>query len=327
MIAITGAAGFIGSHLAHRLHRHGYELCLVDRAADKSFHLLGLERHPFLRHDEFADRFEAASLAVDAVFHLGACSSTTESDWDYLRRNNVEYSQRLWRRCAQTGRPFVYASSAATYGDGSRGFDDRTSPTNLVPLNLYGKSKNDFDAWALQQIERHDAAPPTWAGVKFFNVFGPRETRKGRMASVVWQAYRQICDSGRVRLFRSTHPEFPDGGQCRDFVFVEDCVDHLLWLWQRGCSGIFNSGTGRPRTFFDLAQSVFAAIGITPRIEFIDMPADLAGKYQNHTCAAMQKLRATGYTQTPTPLEAGAVECVRFWNAMQATGGDRARAA
>ena len=315
MIAVTGAAGLIGSTLAHRLAADGHPLVLVDHdlTPAKAANLVGLSAFRFVRHDLFLNRLEAGAERPDAVFHLGACSSTTETDWDYLLRNNVEYTRRLWDWCAKADRPFIYASSAATYGVGSQGFDDRTPPAELRPLNLYGKSKNDFDVWALAATAAGRPAPPVWAGQKFFNVYGPREAHKGRMASMVWHAYRQILATGEVKLFRSSHPAYPDGGQERDFVFVGDCVDHMLHLWRTGyAGGLVNSGTGTARTFLDLTRAVFAALGREPNVRFIDMPADLAKQYQNHTRAKLDTLRASGYAPPPTSLEAGVAEYVRW---------------
>jgi ADP-L-glycero-D-manno-heptose 6-epimerase len=316
MIAVTGAAGLIGSTLAHRLAADGHPLTCVDHdlTPAKAANLVGLSAFRFVRHDLFLDRLEAGAERPDAVFHLGACSSTTETDWGYLLRNNVEYTRRLWDWCAKNRRPFIYASSAATYGDGSLGFDDRTPPADLRPLNLYGKSKNDFDAWAVTQ----KAMPSVWAGVKFFNVYGPREAHKGRMASMVWHSLRQIRETGEVKLFRSGHPAYPDGGQERDFVCVGDCVDHMLHLWQTGyAGGLVNSGTGTARTFLDLANAVFAALGQKPNVRYIDMPADLAKQYQNHTRATLDSLRASGYAPPPVSLEAGVAEYVRHLTAAQ----------
>jgi ADP-L-glycero-D-manno-heptose 6-epimerase len=315
MIAVTGAAGFIGSNLARRLAAAGRDLLLVDHPLTpaKAANLVGLRGFRFLEHEPFLAALASGAARPDAVFHLGACSRTTETDWDYLRRNNVEYSQALWRWCAAAGKPLVYASSAATYGDGSQGFDDRTPPEALRPLNLYGRSKNDFDAWALAEVAAGRPAPAGWAGLKFFNVYGPGEAHKGGMASVVLHAHRQVRESGEVRLFRSTDPTIPDGGQRRDFVSVDDCIDHMLWLGANpAASGLFNSGTGSARTFADLARAVFAAVGRPPAIRYVDMPAALAGQYQNFTRADTSKLLAAGYPGAPTPLEDGVRRYVGF---------------
>lgn len=307
-IAITGAAGFIGSNLAHHLAPSGAELLLSDHplVPEKAGNLRGLERFRLLDHVAFATGLERGDFRPDVIYHLGACSRTTETDWGYLQENNIGYTQRMWRWCAEHGVPLVYASSAATYGDGTRGFDDTTHPRDLVPLNLYGKSKNDFDIWALAELDAGRPAPPTWAGVKFFNVYGPSELHKKDMASVVWHARRQILATGGMRLFKSNDPRFKDGEQQRDFVYVGDCIRHLTWFaGQRGLGGLFNSGTGTPRTWIDLTTNVFRALGREPNISFIDMPASLAGQYQNFTQATTAKLRAAGYDGAPTPLEVG----------------------
>jgi len=309
MIAITGAAGFIGSNLAHRLAGMGHELLLVDHALGTATpaNWAGLDGYKFLDHMHFIEHLD--SIVLDAVFHLGACSDTTETNWEYLQNNNIGYSKILWKHCAREQIPYLYASSAATYGDGSKGFDDRTPPSELVPLNLYGKSKNDFDAWALVQTK----APPRWAGFKFFNVYGPRETHKNRMASVVYQTWKQVKATGSMKLFRSSDPKYPDGGQLRDFVFVQDNIDHMLWCWQNDVPGaVYNSGTGHARSFHDLAKAVFAAMKLEPNTGFVDMPADLLGKYQNFTEAKMAKLRATGFSKAPTMLEEGVRHTVEW---------------
>lgn len=326
MIAITGAAGFIGSNLAHTLAAEGHSLLLVDHEITpaKAVNLAGLPRFTFTRHDDFLNDLSAGRIHPDTIFHLGACSATTETNWNYLLRNNVEYTRSLWEWCATEQKPLIYASSAATYGDGSRGFDDRTAPGELTPLNLYGKSKNDFDLWAVAQVAAGKPQPPKWAGLKFFNVYGPRETHKGRMASVVYQTWRQVKATGGMKLFRSTDPRYLDGGQVRDFVFVGDCVNHMRWLWKHDApNGIYNSGTGTPRTFLDLATAVFAALGLPPRLSFIDMPADLARQYQNFTRAEMSKLRAVAGTNSAasvaTVLEDGVRETVRWLETGEAT--------
>jgi ADP-L-glycero-D-manno-heptose 6-epimerase len=314
MIAITGAAGFIGSNLAHRLQVLGETLLLVDHPlpSSKPGNWAGLSAFQFLGHDRFLIALDQGIISPTAIFHLGACSSTTEQDWNYLTRNNVEYTQQLWRWCTSHQASYIYASSAATYGDGSLGFDDRTHPDQLQPLNLYGKSKNDFDIWALQQ----NASPKNWAGMKFFNVYGPRESHKGRMASVVFQAYHQIQKTGAMKLFRSTDPLYADGGQLRDFVFVEDCIDHMIWLWKNPHpNGIYNSGTGKARSFLDLVKATFAAMNLEENISFIDMPKDLAKQYQNYTQANMSKLYSAGYPDPATELESGVRKYVEFLTA------------
>jgi ADP-L-glycero-D-manno-heptose 6-epimerase len=340
MIAVTGAAGFIGSNLARRLQAQGAELLLVDHpltdpavAEAKRANLAGLERFELITHHVFLDRLQQhartdAPLRLEAIYHLGACSRTTEKDWAYLAANNVEYSQAVWRWCAAHECPLIYASSAATYGDGSQGFSDRTPPEALTPLNLYGKSKNDFDAWALAEVRDGRPAPPRWAGMKFFNVYGPREQHKHGMHSVVLMAYRQVLAEGEVRLFRSNDPAYADGGQLRDFVFVEDCLDHMLWLAgetnvpastrREFQNGLFNSGTGQARSFADLARAVFTALGREPNIRFIDMPASLSAQYQNYTQADMSKLREAGYEKAGTSLEDGVAQYIAWLQARSA---------
>lgn len=314
MIVITGAAGFIGANLAHRLAEEGHDLLLVDYPlnAAKAANLAGLSQFRFMTHNLFLE-WLPGQTEIQAIFHLGACSSTTETNWDFLRKNNLEYTQTLWNWCAKHGRPFIYASSAATYGDGAQGFDDRTHPSKLKPLNLYGKSKNDFDLWVHEQLAACLPTPQNWAGLKFFNVYGPRESHKGDMASVVWKSYCAIKKTGEARLFKSNDPAYPDGGQLRDFVYVQDCVEQMIWLWRHPeVSGIFNSGTGRARTFLDLTRAVFAALGLKPNIHFFDMPENIKKQYQNFTAADMSKLRAAGYDRPPTPLENGVQEYVRW---------------
>ena len=315
MIAVTGAAGFIGSNLATRLASEGVEVVLVDHpiAPSKYSNLQGLKGFRFIEHLDFLDLLERDLLVPEAVFHLGACSSTTETNWDYLVWNNVEYSQRIWNWCCQRSKPLIYASSAATYGDGSRGFEDTTHPSDLRPLNLYGRSKNDFDIWTVRNLEDGKPTPPHWAGVKFFNVYGPREAHKGDMASVVWRAHQQIFRDGEVKLFRSNAAGIKDGEQRRDFVFGEDCIDHMLWLWKSPhAGGLYNSGTGHARTFLDLVKAVFAALGREPRIRFIDMPPEIACQYQNLTQATMKKMQSTGFDKPATSLESGVAQFVRF---------------
>jgi len=308
MIVITGAAGFTGSNLAVQLALTGYDLWLVDHplTPTKAMNFVGLPQFTFVEHEAFLRQLNGGLPPCEGVFHLGACNRTTAADWELLYANNVAYSQALWRWCARQHCPFLSASSAATYGDGSQGFDDCTPPAQLQPLSLYGKSKNVFDQWVLEEIAYGRPTPLSWAGLKFFNVYGGRETHKGRMASMIWQTYEQIIRTGEVLLFQSTDPAYPDGGQQRDFVFVADCLAHLLWLWQHPhVYGLFNSGTGSTRTFNDVVMTVCAAIGRAPRIRYIEMPATLHCQYQHYTQADMSKLRSTGFSQPPTSLEAG----------------------
>jgi ADP-L-glycero-D-manno-heptose 6-epimerase len=308
MHLVTGAAGFIGAHLAHQLHAEGAPLLLVDFAPDsaKARNLEGLEAHPFLDAAHvFTAGAELPALGehesrITAVWHLGANSDTTTRDWDHLLHVNVGASQQLWRWCAAHGVPYYYASSAATYGDGAQGFSDRTPPAQLVPLNLYGKSKNDFDAWVLHQVASGAPQPPHWAGFKFFNVYGGREGHKGRMASIIWKAERDIAALDRVQLFASNHPDFADGEQRRDFVYVGDVVDEMRWVAEhRAQPAIYNAGTGVASTFLDMIHAYFAARGEAPRIEFVPMPESLANQYQNFTQADMSTIRAAGWTKPP----------------------------
>lgn len=326
MIAITGAAGFIGSNLACVLAREepAAELVLVDHPLDRSraanLALPDGASFRFVSHGAFLEALAGGQLAPSLIYHLGACSDTTETRWPYLLENNVAYSQRLWQWSAGHGTRLVYASSAATYGNGSQGFSDRLHPSRLVPLNLYGKSKNDFDAWALEQVAGGHPAPPVWAGMKFFNVYGPRELHKGRMASVVYHGLRQLREEGCVRLFRSNDPGYADGGQMRDFVYVEDCIAHMRYFaGGGGPSGLYNSGSGQARSFADLAHAICAAAGRPAEIRFVDMPEALRSTYQNFTQADLQSLRAAGCTTAPTSLEEGVARTVAW--ILEQTGG------
>lgn len=305
MIVVTGAAGFIGSRLAAHLNQLGREdLLLVDDFASES---KALNWGPLawavrMERTIFPNWLANNAGDIEVVFHLGARTDTTEFDAQVFERLNVAYSQALWRICAQFDIPFFYASSAATYGDGALGYSDRLSPEVLSPLNPYGRSKNDFDAWALRQTD----APAVWAGFKFFNVYGFGEAHKGRMASVLWHTYRQVSETGAMRLFRSHREDVPDGGQKRDFVFVEDILKVLFWFFQnKPENGLYNLGTGRARTFSDLAGAVFRYMGLQPNIEFVDTPLDIRDTYQYYTCADLDKLRAVGYRVPFTDLEEG----------------------
>ena len=306
MIVVTGAAGFIGSALVGELLRQGWQdIVAVDDFSrpDKAPNLEGKTLSAKVDRKEFHDWLDANQQLVQFIFHLGARTDTTEFDTAIFDELNLHYSQEVWKRCVKYGIPLVYASSAATYGAGEHGYDDdHDLIAKLKPLNPYGESKNDFDQWALAQAEK----PYFWAGLKFFNVYGPNEYHKGRMASVVLHAFRQIRDTGGMKLFRSHRPDYKDGEQLRDFVYVKDVCDVCLFLMEhRKHSGIYNLGSGKARTFLDLARAVFAALGKDERIEFIDTPADIRDKYQYYTEANMAKLKGIGYDKPFTSLEEG----------------------
>jgi ADP-L-glycero-D-manno-heptose 6-epimerase len=311
-IIITGAAGFIGSCLAGKLNNKGYkDLILVD-----DFNNPGKERN--FRNKACSEKVDRSRFfhwmgnspgEIDFVFHIGARTDTTEFRKSVFDELNLEYSKSVWRQCVSHKVPLIYASSAATYGDGSLGYlDDHALVPRLKPLNPYGESKNEFDKWVLSQQD----TPPFWAGMKFFNVFGPNEYHKGRMASVIFHAYHQIRQNGKVSLFRSHRPDYPDGGQLRDFVYVKDVVEVLFYLMKRGQnSGLFNLGTGKARTFSDLVRAVFRAMDKPERIEYIDTPEDIRDKYQYFTEAKMEKLRGEGYDAPFYSLEDGVEEYVQ----------------
>jgi ADP-L-glycero-D-manno-heptose 6-epimerase len=315
-VAITGAAGFIGSRVLEdwARKRPAANLLAVDHplVESKSGNLDVAPGVPFLDHTTFVARLERGELAPDLIIHLGACSSTTETSWDYLADNNLRYSQRVWDWCAANGRQLIYASSAATYGDGSQGFDDEQPIQRLRPLNLYGKSKHDFDLWVEEQVASGVATPKQSVGLKFFNVFGPGETHKGRMASMVFHGWHQIREQGRVRLFQSHRPGYADGGQLRDFISVGDVVRVIAALAERPqVSGLFNLGTGRAESFRTLIEAVFLTMAREPQIDYIPMPADLQGKYQYFTEATMAKLARSGVPYVPTPLTSAVADYVQ----------------
>lgn len=320
MIVVTGAAGFIGSCLVGLLNSLGHhDLLLVDNppSEEKKANLVGKKYTLYLGREEFLTRFDQFPQNIDIVFHLGARTDTTLMDKAEFAYWNVGYSQSIWRLCARNCIPLIYASSAATYGLGEHGFvDDESLIPQLHPLNPYGDSKQMFDLWALAQ----DLKPPFWAGLKFFNVYGPNEYHKGRMASVVYHAYRQIKSTGGMALFRSHHPSYADGGQMRDFIYVKDVLDVMLFLKNHPHtpSGIYNLGTGHARTFMDLAKATFAAMHRKPNINFIDTPLDIRDKYQYFTEANMDKLRSIGYTKPFTTLEDGVGEYVREYLSLNA---------
>jgi len=308
-IVVTGAAGFVGARFVESCNRRGIAVVSVDRAAsfaERPEHR-GIDFGTIVDVDALDAWLDAATVPPAAIVHLGACTDTTEMDVAYLTRMNLEYSQRLWRWTTAHRVPLVYASSAATYGDGAQGYDDDEAriPT-LRPLNPYGDSKQQFDLWALAE-ERAGRRPPSWTGFKFFNVYGFGERHKGKMASVVLHAFDQIRADGEVRLFKSYRPDVADGDQRRDFVFVDDVVAVLHFALDAPLArGIFNLGTGTSRTFLDLARATFAALGVPAKIRFIDMPAGLRERYQYATEATMGRLRAAGYAPPFTTLEEGA---------------------
>ncbi len=312
MIVVTGAAGFIGSGLVSKLNNEGHkDIVVVDKFdnPEKSKNLEGKSIIEKVDRDDFFVWFVDNHKNIDFVFHIGARTDTTEFDVEVFNKLNLNYTKGVWKICAKYGMPLVYASSAATYGLGEYGYnDDHDVVGNLKPLNPYGESKNDFDKWALKQEEK----PVFWAGMKFFNVYGPNEYHKGRMASVIIHAYKQIEETGKVKLFRSHNPKFEDGRQLRDFVYVKDVTDVLYFMMiNRPPSGLYNLGTGKARSFLDLATSTFAALNKKPEIEFVDTPKDIRDKYQYFTEANMEKLKAAGYEKPFTELEDGISDYVQ----------------
>ncbi len=318
MYLVTGGAGFIGSNIVAALSARGDDVVVCDRLGDD-------ERWRNLARHEIADIIlpealpawlSAHAAEVQAIIHMGAISSTTETDVDLIVASNIRLTLDLWHWCARAGKPLVYASSAATYGDGGAGFDDDAAPAALAklqPLNAYGWSKLLVD----RRIVRLAAAgqkPPQWAGLKFFNVYGPNEYHKGTMKSVVAQNHARVAAGEAIRLFHSYRADYADGGQLRDFVYVRDCVDVVLWLLDNpGVSGLFNLGTGHARSWLDLASALFTAVGRPPNVKFIDMPETLRPKYQYFTEARMDRLRAAGYTRPFTSLEDGVADYVRTY--------------
>jgi ADP-L-glycero-D-manno-heptose 6-epimerase len=311
-ILVTGGAGFIGSALIHALNERGQKqitACDLLGTDEKWKNLVPLEIADYWEACDLRDLMKTGeNLPFDLIFHLGACSATTERDASYLAKNNYALTRDLCESALRCGARFVYASSAATYGDGSQGMDDQDPDIQkLRPLNMYGYSKQLFDLHAknrgwLNQI----------VGVKYFNVFGPNEYHKGEMRSLVCKAYEQIRDSGRLRLFKSYRPEYPDGGQMRDFVYVKDAVSMTLHLAaETSAHGLFNIGTGNPRTWVDLGTSIFHALGLKPEIDFIDMPDSLRNQYQYYTCAQTDKLRSTGYSGNLHSLEEAVTDYVK----------------
>ena len=315
-IIITGAAGFIGSCLVGFLNNNGYNnLILVDDFSRK-------DKEPNLEGKKYIQKIERETLfhwlfsnkpKIDFIFHIGARTDTTEFDYSVHQKLNVEYSQKLWNYCTVGNIPFLYASSAATYGAGEHGYDDEHELSHrLKPLNPYGISKNEFDKWVLHQGDH----PPFWAGLKFFNVYGPNEYHKGRMASVIFHASKQINATSMVKLFRSHRNDFKDGQQLRDFIYVKDVIKVCYWFMEEGekgkvASGIYNLGTGKARTFNDLVTATFHGFDKNPSITYIDMPEDIRDTYQYFTEANMKKLRNAGYKDEFYSLEEGIDDYVR----------------
>jgi ADP-L-glycero-D-manno-heptose 6-epimerase len=311
MIIVTGAAGFIGSCLIQKLNQENFNFIIaVDDFSDpqKEKNLTGKRIQERVEREVFFDWLDHNYQEVEFIFHIGARTDTTEFDRSIFDHLNVRYSQQIWQKCIDYQIPLVYASSAATYGLGEQGYDDNESLIpQLQPLNPYGDSKNEFDIWALAQERK----PFFWAGLKFFNVYGPNEYHKDRMASVIFHAHRQIGATGRMKLFRSHHADFQDGEQMRDFVYVKDVVEVCSFLMHhRRNSGIYNLGSGTARTFRDLATNTFRAMNLDPQIDFIDTPADIRDKYQYYTQANMAKLRSIGYTRPFCSLEQGIADYV-----------------
>lgn len=312
MIVITGAAGFIGSCLVQKLNEEGfYDLVLVDDFSDpgKNKNLENKRFSQQIDRDLFPEWLKENHLLTQFVFHIGARTDTTESDVELFNRLNLDYTKSIWNVCGEFGLPLVYASSAATYGLGEHGYEDDENKIPLLkPLNPYGESKNDFDKWALVQ----DKKPYFWTGLKFFNVYGPNENHKGRMASVIYHTFHQIKKTGAMKLFQSHRPEFKDGEQMRDFVYVKDVVNVLyFFMHHRKDSGIYNLGTGTARTFLDLATSTFKALDQPAAISFIPTPEDIREKYQYFTEASIDKLRSIGYSKDFHTLEEGVEDYVK----------------
>ncbi len=312
MIIVTGAAGFIGSCLIGRLNAENFNHIIAVDDFSRLEKLPNLENKKIIEQverDLFFDWLDNNYHEVEFLFHIGARTDTTEFDVQIFEELNVAYSKKIWQKCIQYQIPLVYASSAATYGLGELGYDDNEQNIPLLkPLNPYGDSKNEFDIWALQQEKK----PFFWAGLKFFNVYGPNEYHKGRMASVIFHAFNQIKATGQMRLFKSHNPDFKDGEQIRDFIYVKDVVEVCLFLMHhRRNSGIYNLGSGKARTFLDLVTNTFVNLNIAPAISFIDTPADIRDKYQYFTQANMSKLRSIGYNKPFHTLEEGIADYVK----------------
>lgn len=316
MILITGAAGFIGSALVWKLNELGRnDLILTDklRTEEKWKNIAKRDYCDWVNRDELFDwlAVEENAAKIEVVVHMGACSATTEPDGDFLMKNNYEFSKKLWQFCTERQIQFIYASSAATYGMGELGYDDKIDLNGhlaLRPLNKYGYSKKIFDVWALKQ----EKTPKQWIGIKFFNVYGPQEYHKGRMASMVFHSYNQGVENGYVKLFKSHKEGFGDGGQLRDFVYIKDVVEVMnFFIKNPQVNGIFNLGTGNARSFADLGKNTLLSAGMKNRIEYIEMPMDLRGRYQYYTQADIKKLRDAGYSEEFYSLEEGVKDYVQ----------------
>lgn len=310
-VIVTGGAGFIGSCVVRTLNDMGIEdITIVDHICetDKWMNMRNKKYTEYINRDEFLEKLPQYAGKVTHIIHMGACSATTERDFDFLYKNNYEYTKTLWKFCTENQISFIYASSAATYGDGTQGFDDTDDIKRLRPLNGYGYSKQLFDLWA----ENQTIAPKQHVGFKFFNVYGPNEYFKGSMASVIFHSFNKITETGEMGLFKSYKEEYEDGGQLRDFVYVKDiCKVIKFMIEHEEVNGLFNLGTGQARSFYDLAASTFRAMGLEPNIKYVEMPEGLRAKYQYYTQANMEKLRSAGYTDTFYSLEDGAKDYVQ----------------
>jgi ADP-L-glycero-D-manno-heptose 6-epimerase len=316
MILVTGGAGFIGSNLVGALAERGERVSVCDWLGhgEKWKNLARHELQELVPPERLRRFLAKRGREIEYVFHMGAITSTAETNGELLAEVNFRLSQRIWRWCSQAAVPLVYASSAATYGDGALGFDDDATSEGLArlrPLNPYGWSKHLFDRWVARELAEDRARPPQWAGLKFFNVYGPNEHHKGDMRSLVTKAYPQVASGAGVTLFRSHHPDYPDGGQMRDFVYVRDCVDVMLWIKDNpSVNGLFNLGTGRAQTWLDLVGALFRAAGREPRIEWKDTPPEIRGSYQYFTQADMGKLLGAGYERPFASVEEGVTDYV-----------------
>lgn len=311
MILITGSAGFIGSAIVWGLNEAGIEnIILSDKLhkKDKWKNIVKRDIYDWVDRDELFEYLEEKGEKIEAIIHMGACSATTETDADFLMKNNFEYTKKLWEFSVKKNIKFVYASSAATYGAGEKGYDDKEDIKGLLPLNKYGYSKHLFDMW----VKKQESQPKQWQGLKFFNVYGPNEYHKNRMASVIYHTFNKVNETGWMELFKSYKKGYENGEQLRDFVYVKDIVDVIVFLIQNDIkSGIINLGTGKARSFNDLAKATMIAMGKEPKIEYIEMPIDIRDKYQYFTEAKMEKLKELGYKKEFYSLENGIKDYVQ----------------